>query len=145
MSSFICDKKEFVKAAGLMSGIESAKQYPHKYFIDHVRQNFERVYKLNVMSVDEQYNEKSVLDPEGYDEVFRKYQRIGYRVSIGMDNDIRPEELSGMLLCFFRSVLYQIENDSYAQEAGAFFFNCVTRLYDDMDKYSNSCWGSIGI
>ena len=43
MSSFIIDKVEYVKAAGLMYGIESAKRDSHKYFMDVCRKEFEHV------------------------------------------------------------------------------------------------------
>lgn len=33
MSSFILDKKEFIKAAGIMCGIEESKRDKHKYLI----------------------------------------------------------------------------------------------------------------
>ena len=41
MSSFILDKKEFIKAAGIMCGIEESKRDKHQYFINNVKRRFE--------------------------------------------------------------------------------------------------------
>ena len=65
MSSFIVSKSEFIKAAGLMCGYEQAKgRDSHKWFIDHVREQFENAYRLNVMSVNEQYGDNEMPDED---------------------------------------------------------------------------------
>lgn len=79
MSSFIISKVEYVKAAGLMYGIESAKRDSHKYFLDVCRKEFEHVYALNVASVNEQYDHCEPIAPDenSYDDVFEAYCKKG--------------------------------------------------------------------
>lgn len=78
MSSFIVSKREFIKAAGLMCGYESAKRDSHKWFVDNVRKEFEHAYALNVASVNEQYGHYEAPEQnDNHDELFETYRKKG--------------------------------------------------------------------
>lgn len=157
MSSFIIDKVEYVKAAGLMYGMESAKRDTHRWFLENVRKEFEHIYALNVASVNEQYShhEPIVPDENSYDEVFEAYRKKG--VLIGNDgyassNGITFHEVKGVmnkrdlrirLWHFFRSVLYQIENRAANRMAAAWFFTCISKLYENDLHAVGGWWGEI--
>lgn len=140
MSSFVISKREYIKAAGLLYGIEEKSQYPHKYFLDNVRKNFCHVYELNVASVNEQYGDDGACDSCEYDEVFKRYCYVGRCI-----NDATLKELLPCLLMFFRSSLYQIENEEYAKEVGAFFFECFTKLNRSELNSVEGWWGQIDL
>ena len=154
MSSFIVSKQEFIKAAGLMCGYEEAKRYSHKWFIEHVRQEFEHAYALNVVSVQEQYEDYS-FDPEEetLDDVFEAYRKMGsliytegYKMGIictkVADVMDKPTFRKSMFL-FFRSVLYQIENETCHRSVAAWFFTCLCKLYEDEMHGVEGWWGEI--
>ena len=151
MSSFIVDKVEYVKAAGLMYGIESAKRDKHRWFLENVRKEFEHVYALNVISVNEQYSEDTLPDENKYDAEFEAMRKMG--VLIGNDgyaskDGIIYEQVADVmslrdlrirLWYFFRSVLYQIENKAAHRMAAAWFFTCTSKLYEN-DLYAVEGW-----
>jgi hypothetical protein len=154
MSSFIVSKQEFIKAAGLMCGYEEAKRDSHKWFIEHVRQEFEHAYALNVVSVQEQYEDYS-FDPEEetLDDVFEAYRKMGsliytegYKMGIictkVADVMDKPTFRKSMFL-FFQSVLYQIENETCHRSVAAWFFTCLSRLYGDELRDVEGWWGEI--
>lgn len=156
MSSFIISKKEFVKAAGLMCGFEEAKRDSHKWFIDNVRKEFEHAYALNVASVNEQYNNSEMPETEQYDEVFEVYRKKGALIQndgYASNNGIIFEKVEGVMdkkkFClsmfkFFRSVLYQIENEAAHRAVSAWFFTCLSHLYDsDLHSAAALWWGEI--
>jgi len=155
MSSFIVSKREFIKAAGLMCGYEEAKRDSHKWFIDHVRQEFEHAYALNVASVNEQYgdDEPEMPETEQYDDVFEDYRKMGtliytegYKMGIictkVADVMDKPTFRKSMFL-FFRSVLYQIENETCHRSVAAWFFTCLCKLYEDEMHGVEGWWGEI--
>lgn len=142
MSSYIVDKREYVKAAGLMYGIEESKRDSHQYFLDVCRKEFEHCYALNVISVNEQYGDSIVPDEESYDEEFEKYRKLG--VIIGNDgyastDGIIYKEVEGIMTLkdlrirlwrFFRSALYQIEDKACGRAVSEWFFTCISKLYE---------------
>lgn len=142
MSSFIIDRKEYIKAAGLMCGFEEAKRHSHKWFIDNVRQEFEHAYALNVISVNEQYGDNEVPDENRYDDVFEAYRKMGTLIGndgYASDNGIIYEKVQDVIdkatfrlqiFSFFNSVLYQIENDAAYRTVAALFYTCLDKLYE---------------
>lgn len=152
MSSFIIDKVEFIKAAGLMYGIEESKRDKHKYFLEVCRKEFEHAYALNVISVNEQYHENEMPDERKYDDVFEAYRKMG--VLIGNDgytsgDGIIFEKVEGVMSLrdlrirlwhFFRSVLYQIENKAAHRMVAEWFFTCISKLYaSDLNAVEGWC------
>ena len=154
MSSFIVSKREFIKAAGLMCGYESAKRDSHKWFVDNVRKEFEHAYALNVVSVNEQYGDNEVPDEESYDDVFEAYRKEGaliYTEGYGGSDIIATKVKDVMdkrkfrksMWSFFNSVLYQIESDAPHRAVAALFYNCLRKLYDDELNGAESWVGEI--
>ena len=147
MSSFVINKSEYVRAAGLMYGIEASRRgNAHGYFLDNVRKNFVKCYELNVDSVNEQYNDNAEKDGCEYEYEFQQFCKIGERIKCGFyDVKMTFEELRINLMHFFRSVLYQIENKEMSQFVGAFFFECASKLFGDELYAAEGWWGSIEI
>jgi hypothetical protein len=144
MSSFVINKSEYVKAAGLMYGIEASKRVnAHKWFLDHVRDNFVKCYELNVDSVNEQYGDESGKDGSDYDYEFTQYCKIGERIKCGLHEGMTFKELRINLMQFFRSVLYQIENEEMNQFVSAFFFECTSKLFSSELHAVEGWWGDI--
>ncbi len=157
MSSFIISKVEYVKAAGLMYGIESAKRDSHKYFLDVCRKEFEHVYALNVASVNEQYYHREPIAPDenSYDDVFEAYRKKGELIGndgYTSDNGIifskaedvmNKRDLRIRLWHFFHSVLYQIENAAAHRMAAAWFFTCISNLYQSDLHAVEGWWGEV--
>ena len=78
MSSFVIDKREYMKVAGMMHGIASSAKLPWEYFTENVKARFERLYELNVKSVCEQYKRPfEGLDECEYQDVFDHYSSLG--------------------------------------------------------------------
>lgn len=149
MSSFVINKIEFVKAAGLMYGIEESKQIPFRYFLEHVRDNFEKVYEFNVLSVAEQYGkEEPHMDELTYDSAFEEYRRKG-RTIWTLDSSrtcpMNKKELKNALTKFFHSVLYQIENREMNTWTAAFFWECLARMNDAEVMNTEGWWGEIEV
>jgi len=130
MSSFTIDKREYVKAAGLMYGIEESKgREAHKYFMRNVRQRFEECYRLNAESVAEQYDEEPERDENAYDEEFERFREAGRKVwSMASPATMSRRMLTDCLMKFFQSVRYQIENEDMETHVAAFFFDCISHL-----------------
>lgn len=156
MSSFIVDKREFVKAAGLMCGFEQGKgRDSHKWFIDHVREQFVNAYRLNVMSFNEQYGESIKEDDKDYDEEFEAYRKMGALIQTegyGSDDGIFFEKVADVMdkatfrrsmWQFFDSVLYQIENDDAHCTVSELFYTCLKRLYESDLRGIDGWWGEI--
>ena len=147
MSSFILDKEEFIKAAGIMCGIEESKRKKHQYFIDNVKMRFEECYELNVDSVNEQYGDHNTYDNCEYQETFDEYKAKGMRIYNNMLEvdgvKVGVKWLCPRMLKFFNSVLYQIENEECADIVGHFFFVCMSKLsecsYSDIEGW----WGEL--
>jgi len=144
MSSFIIDKKEYIKAAGLMYGLESKRKCPNTYFLENVRQKFEQLYKLNILSVAEQYgDDPDTIGEDGcsYDGVF-----IAYKTRVEIIDDIELLAVKNGLFQFFESILYQIENPDMNKEASAFLYKCTAKLIDICNEHPEvSWWGKVGI
>lgn len=143
MSSFIINKREYIKAAGLMYGVAESRRFPHKYFLSNIRKNFAEVYGMNVSSVNKQYNDNTPEDVAEYDDVFEEYRSIGRRVYNG-ECKLSLDNLRKKLLRFFSSVLYQIEDEEMNEKAGALFFACTEKLFPEIyNTYGD--WGEIEI
>lgn len=143
MSSFVINKREYVKAAGLMYGIEASKNHPHKYFLDNVRRAFDLCYELNVDSVNKQYGDENGKDASSYDDLFAKYCKIGNLVGCGIYDGMTFEELRINLMKFIRSVSYQIEDDEMNRSVCAFFFECTSKLFGSELYAVEGWWGDV--
>lgn len=146
MSSFIIDKKEYIKAAGLMCGVASCSKYGgNPVFCANVKKQFEHIYELNVYSWCEQYNEDITKDTCNYESVFIDYKTLGRRIYMGYENKMSLDMLRHSLIKFFGSITYQIENKDANMEAASYLFSCVEMLYQDKIDDVVDFWISIDI
>lgn len=148
MSSFVIDKIEFVKAAGLMYGIEESKPHSFRYFLENVRKNFMQVFEFNALSVAEQYHDDEPYKDElTYDSTFEEYRKKGAKIwaADGWGNmPMNRNELRNALTNFFHSVLYQIENREMNTWVASFFWHCASRM-EDPEVSDAGWWGKIEI
>lgn len=145
MSSFIISKVNFVKAAGLMYGIEETKRDKHEYFMEHCRERFERCYLLNVASVNEQYGDSTLPEEGSYDAEFETFRDLGRRIYGGSDRRMNRQQLRPRLLKFFGSVLYQIENDAAHRAVAEWFFICTEKLFGPEIHAVDDWWGDVDL
>ena len=157
MSSFIIDKVEYIKADGLMYGIEESKRDKNRYFLDRVRKEFEHIYALNVISVNEQYDKDTLPDENKYDAEFEAYRKKGELIGndgYASKDGIIYEQVEGVMSLrdmrvrlwkFFGSVLYQIENKAAHRMAAAWFYTCVSKLYESDLRSVDGWWGEVEI
>lgn len=151
MSSFVIDKREYMKAAGLMHGIATSKDHPWKYFVENVKARFERLYELNVKSVCKQYRrEFDGLDECEYQEVFKKYSSIAKKVWSAKPSDLKSlqkrEKIRAQLIYFFSCVDYQIEDQEMIKEARSIMFVCLDSYLVKADELLvEDSWGMINI
>lgn len=154
MSSFIVSKREFIKAAGLMCGYEGAKRDSHKWFVENCRKEFEHCYALNVVSVQEQYDDHSFeAEEESYDDVFEAYRKEGaliytegYAGSVIMTKvkDVMDKRtFARSMWNFFNSVLYQVENRTCHRSVAEWFYVCLGKLYEDETRGIEGWWGEV--
>lgn len=127
MSSFVIDKEEYIKAAGLCYGFEVVKREPHRYYLERIYDMFDRLYKLNVFAYKQQYREHVLIDDKIYSEVFHKYINEGKRYS----NAVQCEKIKFGIWHFLNSVEYQIEDDELGNEASALMFSIVSHLFSN--------------
>lgn len=145
MSSFVISKVEYIKAAGLMYGIEETTRYPHSWFLRNVYDKFVECYEMNIKSVNEQYGHRHEIGIDGaeYKDTFEQHRVIGRKISYRGKRD----KLKEMLKQFFDSSLYQIENDEMHDKCCAFYWMCLEKF--DKFKESNnddvSCWGCVNL
>lgn len=146
MSSFIINKKEYIKAAGLVCGVASCSKYGGSpVFCANVKKQFEHIYNLNVYSWCEQYNEDVEKDTCDYKSVFNDYKALGRRIYMGCVSNMSLDKLRYSLINFFGSITYQIENEEANMEAASYLFACVEMLYQDKTNDVDGFWGSIDI
>lgn len=128
MSSYVIDKKEFVKIAGFLAGLQAAKKYnesvlyfynmeTHSLYTDHeLYIMLNTVYECNVLSVALQYGETPVTDTAAYKDIFETYKHNSYMLF----NDSRfttLKEYYYSFIAFIRCFNYQTE-DQFLNEKG---------------------------
>ena len=97
MSSFVVNKSEYIKAAGIVSGL--AELYADRYGTTHriwiydyvtgrnmtaedYYRNFTECYTMNALSVQEQYNDdEPETDDDDYMELFNEYRTKAKRIT----------------------------------------------------------------
>lgn len=146
MSSFIINKREYIKAAGLVCGVASCSKYGgNPVFCANVKKKFERIYKLNVYSWCQQYHEDITEDTCDYEGVFNEYKSLGRRIYMGLESKMSLDILCCCLINFFRSATYQIENEDANMEASSYFYTCIEMLFERNTNDIKGFWGSIDI
>jgi hypothetical protein len=149
MSSFTINKKEYVKAAGLVAGIAAAEklwvydyEYKRNMTPDDYYTRFVECYEMNETSVAEQYSDKTNFDLCEYKADFNRYMRIGNHATL------YPEKLRSIIIAlsdFFRSAVYQTENYSYMFRTRAFYDHLISNLFPLLFPHEVDSWGSLEI
>lgn len=138
MSSFVIDKKEYIKAAGIMYGVEKLNKFPHTYFLNVVRQKFNELYILNEESVSIQRKEESCPDECEYIDTFWEYVEKSKQMFI--DN---KKELTFNMMVFFNSILYQIDDEEMHMKASDFLYMCIQKLFKSDEDYKKASYGGV--
>ena len=147
MSSFVVNKVEFIKAAGLIYGVLNNRREKSNYFLSHLYDKFVECYMANEESVAEQYDEEVSYDDKEYKDVFEAYKAKGSRFEYEWlcgRGEMSVTTLKASLHKFFNSVLYQIENERLYERTAAFFYQCISCLSREQSAI-NGWWGEVEI
>lgn len=157
MSSYIISKQEYMKAAGLVSGIASERGPYFEVWVydfenhrnsapeDYIRK-FTDIYMMNAASVIDQYHGDEVgapaNDTDEYKQDFDAFYKLGKQLVYNGGKMLLDaiNELNG----FFSSILYQIEDDKYNEIAAAYLDKVLVALYKAAGRKTKS-WGSLEI
>jgi len=164
LSSFIINKRAYVRVAGVVAGIIKAandnSRFPRVYFYDRMTgenmapsgylEKFVQCYEMNVESVNEQYKHHAPckVDQNEYEDDFRAYYKHGYDVC--MRRFMFPNKFYGILYeltQFADSVNYQIENPALNQIVCEWFDFILVRLFRLMDMHhdGHESWGDFSL
>lgn len=153
MSSFVIDKVEYIKAAGVVVGIiEQAyariglyDRKTHRMMKPNdIRDKFVHMFELNSANVYEYYSprhadEELYVDDDAYDFEFDQYRNIG---KLAVRNAEKLRRIFYNLHDFFGCALYQTaENDAYCDEMALFFNEVLVALIDIVYPHERECWG----
>lgn len=151
MSSFVIKKSEYMKAAGLVSGLaQELKLWLYDYETqrnstpEDYRRKFEECFTMNCLSVQEQYRENEPwTDSNAYKAEFEQFQKLGkqlvYNGGESLTNAIRE------LQSFLDSALYQTEKEAYMYKMEMFFNNIICQLYKKASHYEAQSWSQLKI
>ncbi len=167
MSSFVIAKREYVKAAGFLAAVVDCENYYrepalrlwHKreqrlYTAADVWRDMCRLFEINAAAVAKQYGDESrEADPSDYEVEFaatfeagKQLLNKGYR----LHNSGMVRETQRVIYCviqFFKSALYQIEDEENHRRALRIMNKYFRGLYDvlqALDYICNDdcdCWG----
>jgi hypothetical protein len=152
MSSFVIDKKEFVKAAGIVSGI--AYYAGDRFYMwdaeknrkmdgEAIYEKFCECYRLNAESVAWQYrDEKPESDNGRYAQELADGFLIGKRIA--SDNG-KLAKMIAKLQAFFSSVRYQIEEPKAEAKVTAFLNEVIAKLVGTLRYDQDSNWGELDL
>lgn len=151
MSSFTIDKKEYIKAAGILSGIKetnrdfwiydynAGKPMEDKEFYNLM----EEFYTMNALSVAEQYHDDAPeTDSNKYMDLFKEYKNIARTLSL------HPDKLKQLIIelhDFLHSAIYQTEKDAYMHKMIYHAGVIDSALMPYMYKHEVKSWGAVDI
>lgn len=154
MSSYVIDKKEYIKIAGFLAGLQSAKKYGDSalyfwntethslYTASELYSLLTAVYECNALSVAIQYNISPAIDQNTYNSTFEEYKKISYNLySMSYYTSLKKYYYS--FIGFIRCFNYQTE-DNFLNEKGMnilktilFKLSCCI-----FEKDSSGFWGT---
>lgn len=157
MSSFIINKEEYIKVAGLLAGIKAIKG--EKFFLyDYQRETqvredkdflilFNDFFQMNCISFYEQYSPrhedlKPYTDDNDYIASFNEYKAIGKKMAL------YPAKLGDLVMeirNFFHSALYQTENEAYHNKMMFVFNQIIDALLPCTTTYHPETWGELDL
>jgi len=154
MSSFTIAKQEYIKAAGLVSGMAQELQlwlYDYETRRNSTPEDYKRkfaeCYTMNALSVKEQYHGDEVGamsgDTNEYNAEFKEYMNLGKQLvwngGTCLTNAIHE------LNSFFRSAMYQTEYEPYMYKMQMFFDALIVQLFEKTSHHETQSWGSLEI
>ena len=151
MSSFVIGKREYIKAAGFVSGIAEKSSMREFWIYDYTvgrnmtkedyHRQFTAFYNMNALSVQAQYGDATCEeDSNDYMEDFNKYRNIGKSL-VGAELTRAVLDLSD----FFRSACYQTEDEECNKYMRAFFDRVIVEIYTKTHTHECKCWGNFNI
>ena len=162
MSSFVIDKRSYVRVGAIVAGINKALRGTSRelWFYDMEKgatlkgwdfvEKFIQCYELNVESVCEQYsrdkeygNPKTYEDSDEYTEDYIRYFRYGEKVA---GDTMLMMDVIWDICAFSRSVSYQIENDVCNQIVMEWFNAVIAQLTHAADlNDERNVWGEFDL
>lgn len=151
MSSFVIDKKEYIKASGLISGLsEALGLWLYSYKVNRnmtpedLHKQFTEFFNMNCLSFQEQYREdEAYTDSNEYRAEFEEYKRRGYSIGVTEEN---LKQTIAELRSFFNSCIYQTEKESYMFAMQMFFDNVLNQLIPYLiPGIQTESWGTLEI
>ena len=150
MSSYIIDKKSYIRCAGAIAGLSATLHEPlwiynhveNRNFNDNDYYNlFKWAYEANYKSVCWQYHDdKEPLDTKDYKADFEEYKKIGKQA---IYHNLRTE-LVKEIATFFRSIKYQIEEDNLSAKVSCYLNIVLVEIVNKTVLYDRNteCWGN---
>lgn len=163
MSSFVIDKRSYVRVGAIVAGIAKATRGTGKelYIWNHDKQSvmkgldfvdkFVECYKLNVESVCKQYahhkdeysDPKTYEDNNDYDDDYIRYFKYGEKIA---DDTLLLMDTVWDIIHFSRSVNYQIEDPACNQVVMEWFNMIIAKLTAIADlKDERRQWGEFDL
>ena len=150
MSSYVISKKNYIRAAGYVSGIAKELQvwiYNYKDCRNFTKEDylvlFKWIYSANARSVQKQYhNDTCENDTNDYPDDFEKYFKKGRSDCIHH----YYTKMLNAIHTFFSSCNYQIEDDILGNQVKTYLDKIFFAVYDKtMGDPDISCWGDFDL
>ena len=162
MSSWVIDRKEYIKCAGFIAGLQKTESRLDKsilwlwnykemrlYTAEEIKNEFLKVFACNVKSVCDQYNgwrEMQLLkEPESKEEkdLFKKYIAKGRELAYDKEKLLQAIlKFSIFISCFD----YQTEDREENEKGMAWLERCLFRVTGVLEKLEdNREWGEFNL
>ena len=142
MSSFVVNKEDYIKFAGIVSGIcaNTKKSVYTKDIYSHIV----RCYERNVASVNEQYNDNAEPEKKAYKNTFVSWeQKGGYIYNAAMKDKRVAMRTINELSHFVASCLYQMENERMALEVSYTMRSYLNMAIEGLCCERPNSWGDL--
>ena len=142
MSSFIIDKREYVRCAGMMHGILDQFREADRMFKVELYDRMVEVYMCNVKSFNIQYDTNEEPEDDEYRDEYDMYRKKGYRLDVK-----ETRRMFFNIIKFFRSADYQIEDDECLIKAESIFWDCTSVLVSNIFQSMGNdiTWGEFDV
>lgn len=169
MSSFVINKKEYVKAAGFMAALAEQKNlyrepiiYWYSYSTGGILtatdyyNAFVKIYNLNAKSVQLQYNDKKPQEDSNeymneFDDMRAETVKLYQQATIWGSTEAKQQLTNSIFefSLFARSINYQIEDRKIADEVNKFMNKCqmflLNFLATGINKYDGDSWSTFNL
>jgi len=152
MSSYVIAKSEYMKAAGLVTGLSEELRHFWMYDIETQRnstaedfkRHFTEFFTMNALSVQEQYNDpEAYTDTNEYNKEFSEYRKLGKQL-VYNDGKALTDAISE-LSAFFSSAMYQTEYEPYMYKMQMYFNSLIVELWDKAYHHETESWSELKI